>query len=126
MAEHDGTRIASCFKPRFSCWVLGVGMVWESKVDVATWFGAGPVYALAINIMPYTPITEWYLRKDWVREAFPILEKVRTSPPHNCYSPLFFENFQIGCEHWWSKGAGARRLFPASLLAVNCFNKKIV
>eukprot|EP00667_Euglena_gracilis_P004714 EG_transcript_4740 len=53
----------------------GVGMVWESKVDVATWFGAGPVYALAINIMPYTPITEWYLRKDWVREAFPILEK---------------------------------------------------
>jgi len=51
----------------------GIGMVWENKVDVSTWFGAGPVYALAINILPFTPVTEVYLRKDWVREALPVL-----------------------------------------------------
>lgn len=64
----------------------GVGMVWENKVDIATWFGAGPVYALAINILPYTPITEAYLRRDWVREAFPLLQKVRPRP--GCPDPL--------------------------------------
>ena len=56
--------------------IAGAGMVWGDKVEQGTWFGAGPVYALAINIMPYTPITEAYLRKDWLRETIPVLKQV--------------------------------------------------
>jgi endo-1,3(4)-beta-glucanase len=56
----------------------GAGMVWGDKVEQGTWFGAGPVYALAINIMPYTPITEAYLRKDWLRETIPVLKQALT------------------------------------------------
>ena len=36
-------------------------MIWGDKVDYNTWFGAGVVYALGINMMPFTPLSEIYL-----------------------------------------------------------------
>ena len=69
------TQSFSVYPPEFAKH-KGVGMIWEDKVALETWFGAGPVYALAINMMPYTPLSQFYLRKEWVKEALPILEKV--------------------------------------------------
>lgn len=36
-------------------------MIWGDKVDYNTWFGAGVVYALGINMIPFTPLSELYL-----------------------------------------------------------------
>jgi endo-1,3(4)-beta-glucanase len=53
----------------------GVGMIWGDKVDYNTWFGAGVVYALGINMMPFTPLSEIYLDQKWMSEAYPVLHK---------------------------------------------------
>jgi len=53
----------------------GVGMIWGDKVDYNTWFGAGVVYALGINMIPFTPLSELYLDQKWMAEAHPVLEK---------------------------------------------------
>jgi len=68
------TTVASVYPPEIAKH-KGIGMVWQNKVDVATWFGAGLVYALGINIMPFTPATELYLAPQWVRETIPLLEQ---------------------------------------------------
>eukprot|EP00667_Euglena_gracilis_P003406 EG_transcript_3416 len=53
----------------------GVGMIWGDKVDYNTWFGAGVVYALGINMIPFTPLSEIYLDQKWMAEAHPVLAK---------------------------------------------------
>lgn len=52
-----------------------IGMLWGDKCDLNTWFGAGPVYAHAINMIPFTPITELLLTKEWMKEEYPVVEK---------------------------------------------------
>jgi endo-1,3(4)-beta-glucanase len=51
-----------------------VGMLWQLKVDEGTWFGGINVpFTHTIQMFPFTPITEQLLRKEWVKEAYPIL-----------------------------------------------------
>ena len=51
-----------------------VGIVGSADAKVFTWFGNNPEYVHGINMMPFTPITEELLRKDYVKEEYPILE----------------------------------------------------
>lgn len=51
-----------------------VGILWGSKVDYATFFGANTEYIHGIHMLPITPITELYLEKPWVTEEYPYLQ----------------------------------------------------
>jgi endo-1,3(4)-beta-glucanase len=50
-----------------------VGMVWGDKVVYTTWFASGAIYVHGINMLPFTPITELYLTRDWVTEEYPVV-----------------------------------------------------
>ena len=44
-------------------------VVWSTKVDKSTWFGPNIEYAYGIQTMPVTPITELWLRPNWLRDT---------------------------------------------------------
>ena len=50
-----------------------VGIIWSSKADYLTWFGANPVYIHGIQMLPFTPIMELSLEKEFVKEEFPVM-----------------------------------------------------
>ncbi|MBK7861462.1 MAG: hypothetical protein IPJ65_23175 [Archangiaceae bacterium] len=50
-----------------------VGVLWGSKVDYATFFGANVEFIHGIQLLPFTPITEALLPSAWVREAYPVV-----------------------------------------------------
>ncbi len=55
-----------------------VGIVWGTKVDFATWFGANIEYIIGIQMMPFTPITEEYMNSAWVSTVYPTLSTALT------------------------------------------------
>lgn len=44
-------------------------VVWSTKVDKTTWFGSNVEYAYGIQAMPVTPITELWLRPEWLADT---------------------------------------------------------
>jgi endo-1,3(4)-beta-glucanase len=60
-----------------------VGIMWSTKVDYATWFGGNVEFIHAIQMLPYTPITEILLPKKWIQVEYPILATslTRQNPP---------------------------------------------
>jgi len=60
-----------------------VGILWSTKVDYATWFGANVEYIHCIQMLPFTPISEELLRKDWIIEEYEVLKEAyrRDNPP---------------------------------------------
>ena len=51
-----------------------VGILWGTKVDYATFFGANTEFVHCIQMLPFTPITEELLDPDWIREEYQILQ----------------------------------------------------
>lgn len=50
-----------------------VGVLWATKVDYATFFGANAEYIHGIQIIPLTPISELFLDPDWIEQQYPFL-----------------------------------------------------
>ena len=48
--------------------------MWGTKVDYATFFGANTEFIHCIQMLPFTPITEELLEKQWINEEYPILQ----------------------------------------------------
>ncbi|KAG2482088.1 hypothetical protein HYH03_018963 [Edaphochlamys debaryana] len=49
-----------------------VGILWNGKVAYETWFGHNPVFMHAIQYIPFTPVSQLLLRKEWIEESYPI------------------------------------------------------
>jgi endo-1,3(4)-beta-glucanase len=47
-----------------------VGVLWESKVDYATWFGNNVEFIHGIQWLPFTPASEALLVSAWMEESF--------------------------------------------------------
>jgi len=60
-----------------------VGILWSTKVDYATWFGANVEFIHCIQMLPFTPISEELLREEWIKEEYNVLAEAygRSSPP---------------------------------------------
>ncbi|KAI9293019.1 glycoside hydrolase [Neoconidiobolus thromboides FSU 785] len=60
-----------------------VGVLWNTKVDYATWFGKNVEFIHCIQMLPFTPISHLLLDKQWVQECYPILSTAltRQDPP---------------------------------------------
>ena len=50
-----------------------VGILWGTKVDYTTFFGGNTEYIHGIQMLPFTPISEELLRRDWITEEYPVL-----------------------------------------------------
>ncbi len=52
-------------------------------MDYGTWFGGNVEYIHCIQMLPFTPITEELLRKEWVEEEYPVVAEAynRGDPP---------------------------------------------
>jgi len=51
-----------------------VGIVWETKVDYATFFGANVEFIHGIQMLPYTPIAEDLIRPQWIKESYEVFK----------------------------------------------------
>jgi len=73
----DSTIYPDIFKPN-----KVVGVLWETKVDYATWFGSNVEFIHGIQMLPFTPITEEYLPSSWIKEEYPVIStSLRRSSP---------------------------------------------
>ncbi|WP_437324965.1 glycosyl hydrolase [Sorangium sp. So ce381] len=50
-----------------------VGVLWSTKADFGTWFGANPEYVYGIQLLPITPISESLISTDWIDDAWPAI-----------------------------------------------------
>ncbi len=57
-----------------------VGVLWGTKVDYATFFGANVEFIHGIQMLPFTPISEELLRPDWIVEEYPVLATALDNP----------------------------------------------
>ncbi|KAJ2745474.1 hypothetical protein GGI20_002139 [Coemansia sp. BCRC 34301] len=48
-----------------------VGILWSSKADYATFFGANPEFIYGIQLLPYTPAMSLLLKRQWVADIWP-------------------------------------------------------
>ncbi|XP_049850815.1 uncharacterized protein LOC126323934 [Schistocerca gregaria] len=60
-----------------------VGIVWCTKVDYTTWFGNQVEYIHEIQQIPFTPISEELLGKEWIEVEYPDVASglTREDPP---------------------------------------------
>lgn len=49
-----------------------VGILWETKVDYATWFGGNVEFIYGIQMLPFNDITSQYLDREWLTQTRPI------------------------------------------------------
>jgi len=58
-----------------------VGILWDHAVEHQTWFGGGSYVVSGIQLLPFTPGMEDYLKKDWVAIDLPVYRKECTENP---------------------------------------------
>lgn len=53
-----------------------VGVLWATKVDYATFFGADDEFIHGIQLIPITPICEDYFESSWITQQYPFVKSV--------------------------------------------------
>lgn len=54
----------------------GIGVLWQTKVDDATFFGSNLEYRRMIQVIPITPITEFYVESGWASEIWTEMQTI--------------------------------------------------
>jgi len=62
-----------------------VGILWEHAAQYRTWFGSKSYSVDGIQLLPFTPVTERYLKMDWTAEHFATFKNECDQDP-NCGS----------------------------------------
>ena len=57
-----------------------VGVLWSTKVDYGTFFGANTEFIHCIQMLPFTPISEELLEPAWIDEEYPVLQTALDNP----------------------------------------------
>ena len=57
-----------------------VGVLWSTKVDYGTFFGANTEFIHCIQMLPFTPISEELLEPAWIDEEYPVLVTALDNP----------------------------------------------
>jgi endo-1,3(4)-beta-glucanase len=56
-----------------------VGILFQTRAFFGTFFAAGPQFVYGIQMLPFTPITESYLPRAWVQDAWPDMSAAATA-----------------------------------------------
>ena len=51
-----------------------VGRLFASQATFSTWFGANPEYVYGIQMLPFTPISEELIPRQWIGDAWPTMQ----------------------------------------------------
>ena len=81
-----------------------VGVLWGSKVDYATFFGANTEFIHCIQMLPFTPITEELLPFDWITEEYPILSTAIGTASEGWKGFIYMAHAVIDTETAWNEG----------------------
>ncbi|KAJ2053734.1 hypothetical protein H4S04_000499 [Coemansia sp. S16] len=74
---HLGDLASDVYPETFARGRAVVGILWSSKADFATFFGANPEFIYGIQFLPYTPAMTLLLKRQWVADIWPkFLEQV--------------------------------------------------
>mmetsp|Transcript_87892 Transcript_87892/g.253522 ORF Transcript_87892/g.253522 Transcript_87892/m.253522 type:complete len:1132 (+) Transcript_87892:100-3495(+) len=88
-----------------------VGILWEHSAEFGTWFSQARYAISGIQLMPFTPATEAYLKPDWVAEHFP------TFLP-DCSD-------DEACQHGWMWTVCLEQAILDRYAALDCLDKSI-
>ena len=84
-----------------------VGILWSTKVDYNTQFGANVEFIHCIQMLPFVPMTEQLLRPEWIEEEYPVLQQVQivlvllpNLSELNHYVPISLKVFDSADEAW--------------------------
>ncbi|KAJ2852293.1 hypothetical protein IWW36_000436 [Coemansia brasiliensis] len=55
----------------YACDKAIVGILWSSKIDYATFFGANPEFIYGIQFLPYTPASSLLIKSRWIDKIWP-------------------------------------------------------
>ena len=80
-----------------------VGILWGTKVDYATFFGANTEFVHCIQMLPFTPITEELLDPDWIREEYQILQTAIGSAVDGWKGFIYMAHAIIDPEAAWAE-----------------------
>ena len=78
-----------------------VGVLWDTKVDYATWFGGNVEYIHGIQMLPFTPVTELSLDPTFVSEEYPVVEN--TGAQNEWLSYMIMDEAVIDPVTAWNK-----------------------
>ena len=56
-----------------------MGVLWDSKGDVNTWFGSDLCQVHGAQVLPMTPLTEKYLQPSFVQHQYPVFNELQCS-----------------------------------------------
>ena len=67
-----------------------VGIIWSVKADYNTWFGDLVEFIHCIQMIPFVPISEELLGKEWIQEEYEVLKVNKSSSPYVILTLFFF------------------------------------
>ena len=80
-----------------------VGILWGTKVDYATFFGANTEFVHCIQMLPFTPITEELLDRNWINEEYQILQTAIGSAVDGWKGFIYMAHAVIDPEAAWAE-----------------------
>ena len=80
-----------------------VGILWGTKVDYATFFGANTEFVHCIQMLPFTPISEELLDPDWIQEEYQILQTAIGSAVDGWKGFIYMAHAIIDPEAAWAE-----------------------
>lgn len=89
-----------------------VGILWGTKMDYTTWFGASAEFIHCIQMLPFTPITEELLDEEWVLEQYPVLREQMSDAITQVHSRTSKER---------EREVQIRRVHPSLLQCYDCW-----
>jgi len=58
-----------------------VGILWEHAATHQTWFGGAPYVVSGIQLLPFSPVMEWFVKPDWAKLDLPIYQAQCAADP---------------------------------------------
>ncbi|WP_050433517.1 glycosyl hydrolase [Chondromyces crocatus] len=82
-----------------------VGVLWGTKVDAVTFFGANPELVYGIQMIPFTPVSEALLNPAWIQDAWPQMASAATSASQGWRGFMYMAHGVIDKNAAWSEAS---------------------
>lgn len=86
-----------------------VGIAWSTKVDYATFFCAADECIHGIQMIPFTPISQQLLEKDWVKDEYPnVASKLTDKSDEGWRGFIYMDHAILDPNAAWSEVSGLK------------------
>lgn len=91
-----------------------MGVLWGTKVDAVTFFGANPEFVYGIQMLPFTPASEALLDPTWIKDAWPQMSSAAAVADQGWRGMLYMAHGVIDKNAAFTEPAGS----PATMTAI--------